>query len=246
MHVGIDNATNGHGAKACEAVELYLDQIFKEGGEDARQAEWRAFGIPARREDDIQELIQRKAHYGSLNHLAKRLGDHRINDLFAKPDVLVAELASSPWVVAGKPDESRLLNYLTTFNGPMYKVFNQEDLKLWRRWIEWLGCEGDTSSPKQFIGKADAMLVVLSELRELAKASQGHRRYRLTVTDDESATVTRSNAVAELFERGDLTELMRALRDPQNGWIVQFDAGASRFMLVLVRGTNSMCRFVVR
>jgi hypothetical protein len=168
-----------------------------------------------------------------------------MNDLFAKPDVFVEELAHSPWIVPGIPDESKLLTYLTTFNGPMYKVFSQDDLRLWRRWIEWLGYEGDTSSPKQFAGKAQAMHVLLSALRELAKGTQGHRRYRLTVPEGKSEKAVTA-AIAELFERGDLRDLMRALRDPANGWVVPFDPGASPLILDLARGNNPMGRALDR
>ncbi len=41
MHVGIDNASDGHGAKARQAVIDYLDQVLQEGGPDAQQEQWR-------------------------------------------------------------------------------------------------------------------------------------------------------------------------------------------------------------
>lgn len=48
---------------------------------------------------------------------------HRINDLFDTPELFLEELAHSPWVVPGDPDNSRLINYLTTFQGRSKSVF---------------------------------------------------------------------------------------------------------------------------
>ena len=41
MHVGIDNAVDGHGAKARNAVNVYLDNVLKESGREAMQREWK-------------------------------------------------------------------------------------------------------------------------------------------------------------------------------------------------------------
>jgi hypothetical protein len=266
MHVGIDNASEGHGAKAREAVELYLDEALKNGGDAAVQAEWKriwrgfvafataGFGYFSNKnviddqrtdldlnrshqgspEDAVTTLIQRKAHYGSLNHREKQLGGNRINDLFSEPDMFVEQLAKSSWVVAGKPDESKLLNHLTTFEGPMYKVFDQNDLQLWRDWIEWLGKEGDTPIPKTYIGKADAMLILLYELQQLARSSEGHKRHKLPITGE-----PRKSLMA-FFESDDLVELMQALKNPENDWVVPFDPGSSSIILELAKADRPM------
>jgi hypothetical protein len=189
---------------------------------------------PTTPEARLADLITRKAKYGSLNHLENRLGAHRLNDLFDRPDVFIQELASSPWVVPGNPDDSRLLTYLTTFEGPMFKVFDDKDLALFREWILWLGREGDTRGPKRFLGKADSMLILLSELRELAQGSDGHRRYRLATAGNEMSTI------AALFEKGDMKAVMRAIADPKNGWVVPFDPGASGLIVDQARGSKPM------
>jgi hypothetical protein len=176
-----------------------------------------------------------------LNHIGKRLGLNRMNDLFDDPDTFVQLLAASPYVKAGKPDETPLLTYLTTFAGPMYKVFNAPDLLIWRRWIEWLSREGDTGTSKGYIGKAEAMLVLLSELREQAKGTDGHRRYKLTVSDKPpSKKANLSLTITDLFEKGDLKMLMRALANPENGWVVPFDPGASALILDQARANRPM------
>jgi hypothetical protein len=41
LHQSIDNLGGGHAAMACEAIELYLDEITALGGDSAKQAAWR-------------------------------------------------------------------------------------------------------------------------------------------------------------------------------------------------------------
>ncbi|MBC2807002.1 iron-containing redox enzyme family protein [Rhizobium ruizarguesonis] len=41
MHVGIDNAMDGHDAKARDAVIAYLDRVLEDGGSTAQQEQWR-------------------------------------------------------------------------------------------------------------------------------------------------------------------------------------------------------------
>jgi len=97
MHIGIDNATNGHGAKARDAIIMYLDKVRQEGGEAAVQAHWAriwrgfvAFDIvgsnmygsdtdilrrrPPNAAARIAEIMERKRRYGSQNHLNMRIG----------------------------------------------------------------------------------------------------------------------------------------------------------------------------
>ena len=185
MHVGIDNAVDGHGAKARNAVNVYLDNVLRESGREAMQREWKriwtgfvAFATagmglsrhrrrasPHRRPPTIDrqdhDLMARKQHYGSLNHANRKLGVNRINDWFDDPDGFVDELAHSAFVVPGNPKASRLLNYLTTFEGPMYEVFDADDVALWRDWIIWLGHTRDTAAVKHYQTKAESMLLLL-------------------------------------------------------------------------------------
>jgi hypothetical protein len=40
LHIGIDNAASGHGYKAKRAVELYMDSILQQFGEEYQQVIW--------------------------------------------------------------------------------------------------------------------------------------------------------------------------------------------------------------
>ncbi|MFZ3358325.1 MAG: LodA/GoxA family CTQ-dependent oxidase [Xanthobacteraceae bacterium] len=257
MHVGIDNAVDGHGAKARNAVNVYLDDILRESGREAMQREWRriwtgfvAFAtagmgylgidddIAARRPmtiyDKITDLMSRKQHYGSLNHANRKLGVNRINDWFDDPDGFIDELAHSAFVVPGNPDASRLLNYLTTFEGPMYEVFDADDVALWREWIIWLGQTGDTAAVKSYQTKAESMLALLQELRSSLIGTEGHLRYRLA-----------GKSLHDWF-MGDLVEFMHALATPGNDWVVPWDAEHSPLVRDFASGINRMAQSLDR
>jgi L-Lysine epsilon oxidase N-terminal/L-lysine epsilon oxidase C-terminal domain/Iron-containing redox enzyme len=265
MHVGIDNATHGHGFAAKRAVQLYLDSVLNESGPEAVQVHWRriwrgfvAFALsggsqfsndvgqsdeaiarrlPGTVADRVADLMQRKKRYGNLQHGNKKIGGFRLNDLFEFPSLFMEELAHSPWVTPGDPDQSIFLNRITQFNGPMYKVFDADDLELWREWVAWLGRDGDTAQPKRYLGKGEAMLVLLTELRGLAVSEDAHRRYRLSLGAGGAAE---RRTVADWFREPDLKKLMRALRDPANGWIVPGRPEESPLVVDLLQGTRRM------
>ncbi|EUC12344.1 LodA/GoxA family CTQ-dependent oxidase [Paraburkholderia hospita] len=270
MHIGIDNATEGHGAKAKRAVQIYLDGVLRDGGPVAQQDHWKriwrgfvAFatagfdlfanigptlqdGMSVESEnarhantpaDKVAALIERKATYGALNHLRAQLGQYRINDLFDDPLVFMAELSSSPLVTPGRPDESRFLTYLTTFQGPMYKVFSDQEILLWREWIEWLGLEGTTSRPRSHITRGSAMEIVIAELRALMIAARGHQLYKVPTLKDVRGHQLQ---LAELFKSPDVKEIMRILADPENGWVVPYRPAESVLVVDLMRPGKPM------
>jgi len=261
MHVGIDNATNGHGAKARAAVMLYLDRVRQEGGETAVQNYWariwRGFvafavvggnlygsdtAIKRRRAgnaaDKITEIMLRKKRYGSQNHLDVRIGPHRLNDLFEDPGLFQSILADSRWIVPGDPDESGFMDYLTTFEGPMYKIFDEQDIAAWRAWIEWLGREGDTATIKRYYDKGQSMEKLLHELRTVAEAVEAHTRYKLSHASKGRAA--KRLPIADYFASGDMLGLMRALKDPENGWVVPGSAADSALTADIARGGRPM------
>lgn len=90
------------------------------------------------------------------------------------------------------------------------------------------------------------MMILLSELRELAQGASGHRRYRLLPPDGAGGAAAKSSTIAELFESGDLKALMRTLANPENGWVVPFDPGASGLVVDQARGNRPMGRALDR
>jgi hypothetical protein len=276
MHVGIDNASDGHGAKARDAVIAYLDRVLEDGGTLAQQQQWRriwtgfvAFAtvgydqfqsfepsgdsalalsdirprLPRTPADEVAELIERKLPRGELNHMRKQLSVFRINDLFSSPKVFMDELANSPWVVAGQPGASRLITHLTTFNGPMYKVFDPADLDIWKRWIEWLGQEGDTSKPKHFLSRAEAMLLLISDMKSQMAASPGHKLYRAQAGGGKKRELM---PLADIFSSRSSIEIMEFLADPSNGYLVHHEPANSAIIVDLLRPGREMGRHLDR
>lgn len=258
MHVGIDNAAGGHGAKAKEAVKLYLSDVAVKGGQEAVQSQWRriwrgfvAFAAPLplyladelsvtlRRplgpEDRLASMIQAKRPYANRNHLETRLGANRLNDLFEYPGVLLSELAASGHVVPGHPEQSEFLTYLTTFNGPMYKVFSDDELQLWSDWIVWLGREGNSRRPQHLFTRAEAMLQLLELMRSGGLSSAGHARIRIG-----------GRTLREWFDEADLTKLMEAMRNDTTGWVVPGNAAASSLVVDQLQAGRPMGRALDR
>ncbi len=131
------------------------------------------------------------------------------------------------------------MNYLTTFDGPMYKVFNSDDIGIWRNWIAWLGKEGETQRPKEFISKGDAMMLLVSELHAQIVASEGHHIY--TIRSEASA-----ETLAELFQSKAPIDIMRALRAPGNGYVVPYQPARSPLIVDLLRPGRDMGRHLDR
>jgi L-Lysine epsilon oxidase N-terminal/L-lysine epsilon oxidase C-terminal domain/Iron-containing redox enzyme len=270
MHVGIDNASEGHGAKARQAVQLYLDWAYNEGGDAGQQEAWRriwrgfvAFDVAGYNifqsferdgspplvldtekakhtqtpEDRMVETIGRKQHYGSLNHLKRQLGTNRINDLFDDPILFLDELSRSPWIVPGKPDQSRLISYLTTFDGPMYEVFAKEDIAAWKMWIEWLGREGDTLRLKQHMTRCDAMLLLVTDMHAQMIGADGHQIYRV---HNPGPVPEHMPTLAYVFQCAKPADILKILANKDNGWIVPYRPALSAIIFDLLRPARRM------
>lgn len=273
MHVGIDNAADGHGAKALRAVEMYLDRVRQQtGSEDEVQRQWKriwngyvAFEttghigedlrdlILQRRqatpETDLIDLIERKKKYGRFNHGTKKIQNEFINDLFEDPQLLLNKLAADRrYIVPGDPTKSGFFQKLT-FDGPMYKVFNDDEIELWRRWVIWLPTKTQPAptpapsppvpapTPPGTIG--DRMAMLISTLKDEQVGTSGHRRYTLKGADPNNPGQQVTQPIAWWFDRP-VEEFMKALADPGNGWIAPGDPTKSKFVSQLLRGQNAM------
>jgi hypothetical protein len=133
-----------------------LDEVRETGGERGVQEAWRriwdgclasdALGtlgedlremnsgfVKVTPKDEGIKMMQGKAQYGHQNHRDRQLGKEKVNDHFADPAAFLKSLKNSPWIVAGNVDHSPIMDYLTSFDGTMLKVFSPADLDLWRR-----------------------------------------------------------------------------------------------------------------
>lgn len=71
LHIGIDNASTGHGAMARRAVELYVDQVRAASGDQATQDAWErvwdgyvAFATTGGLGEDFRRRVQRRPNPG--------------------------------------------------------------------------------------------------------------------------------------------------------------------------------------
>jgi len=239
LHEGGDEAQQEHWARIWRGFVAFATagyDLFKSVGttlQDGLNIERERFLRPRTAAEKVAELISRKAAYGSLNHLSKQLGRQRINDLFDDPMAFLDELARSSWVSPGRPDDSKFISYLTTFSGPMYKVFAKSDIELWRNWIIWLGSEGETRRPKSHISRGEAMMILVADLKQRMRAADGHRIYKIQ-------SQGRVQSLSELFSGHDPLEIMRTLKSSNSGFVVPFKPAESAIIADLLRPARTM------
>jgi hypothetical protein len=250
MHIGIDNASEGHGAKAKLAVRQYLDSVLSESGpvEVARQWEriWTGYvafettgdisedlaqmwDYPPLMEDQMVSLVQQKKYYAQRNHLNLPVfGANRMSDWFEEPVAFLDQLANSRYVAKGDPDNSYLLNNRTTYSGPMYKIFTTSELKLWADWIRWLAQEYEPCLPSGPLDPALAMQQLVERLSSTAANVPAHM-----------TSMVGGKSVADWFRAGSKA-IMDALCDPKNGWMVPYSSATSKFITDLLPSVPGM------
>ncbi|WP_054813751.1 LodA/GoxA family CTQ-dependent oxidase [Nocardia arizonensis] len=256
LHIGIDNSVTGHGAMAKRTVELYLDEIRAASGDRAVQDIWTriwdgyvAFATTGGLGEDfrrrmrerpdpatrVYRMIQRKAHFGEQNHGVKRLGDTTINNWFADPAGFMRELVRAGYIVPGNTDESPFFELLRP-TGPMFRVFTDEEIRIWEDWTRSLADPHTPSEPETAV--TALMVRMVDTMRSRQRGAAGHRGIRLTGATPEG-TITAS--VADWFDRP-TPQLLAALADPRNGWITPGEPAASRFVTELASGDHPMAR----
>lgn len=269
MHVGIDNAAAGHGAKAKKAVEMYLDRVRQQtGSDDEVQKQWKriwngfvAFETVGKLAEDLQqlilnrrnstpetdliELINQKKAYGRFNHGDKKIQTELINDLFEDPQLLLNKLSGDrKYVIPGDPVNSGFFQKLT-FDGPMYKVFADDEIEMWRRWVVWLAKRPQQQPPAPAPpippaqDAARLMAALISSLKDQQEGVSAHKRYVLKGPDPTNPAQQVTQPVAWWFQQP-IPNFMQALAEPSNGWVVSGSPGQSRFLTQLLSGNNAM------
>ncbi|MFF4834863.1 LodA/GoxA family CTQ-dependent oxidase [Streptomyces sp. NPDC001315] len=257
MHIGIDNATEGHGAKARDAIVQYLEEIYNEGGDTAVQQQWQriwngyvAFATtgtlgndladllfnPPTPEARLIDLIARKAPFASRNHGTKMLGGTRLNDWFLDPSGLLEGLQDSGLVKPGDPENSPFFE-LTTFTGPMYKVFTDPELDLWRQWTRSLAAP--PAQPE--LTPLEAMTRLVDFLRARQAGNPAHTNTVITGPEPADPSRTRTGAVAWWFTQP-TGALLAAIAHPDNRLVQPGRPEESPFVTDLIAPTNAMGR----
>jgi L-Lysine epsilon oxidase N-terminal/L-lysine epsilon oxidase C-terminal domain/Iron-containing redox enzyme len=263
LHVAIDNPVNGHGARARDAVILYLDHIRDESGEAGVQEHWRRvwmgylafkyiggsdwryfFSNPPTAEDRAVDMIAAKRHYAQLNHGDRRFGANYINDWFDEPGDFLNELVESELITKGDAKNSRFFGLLS-FMGPMLKVFSAKDKQVLSDWINSLPADPTGSD----LDPGEAMAVLLRKLAPRSEGVPDHHdqllvgKYVDPAKPEEEQEVTKP--VQWWFRIGQPDRLMAALSNPKNGWIVPGNVAESRFVRELLAEPRRMARFLI-
>lgn len=260
LHTGIDNSASGHGARTKAAIQLYLDEVGRHGGNTAVQAAWKriwtgfiAFGNsgnmgndvinhlhhPPTPADRVADIVTRKQPYGAQNHDAKMVGANRINDWFADPPGFMAALVKAGYIVPGDPANSPFFR-LTGFTGPMFKVFTDDELATFTEWTLWLAQDHEQKP----VDYGVQMALVIQTLRERQTGVMGHASNTLVGPDlaDPSKPCTRT--VAEWFAQADtpagVLAFMQALANADNPWIRAGAPDQSPFVTQLLAPGGAM------
>jgi Iron-containing redox enzyme len=263
LHVGIDNASVGHGALAKKAVAQYLDNVRRQGGDEAMQQAWAriwdgyvAFGTLGTLGQDIadsftqqpslfdrmQSMIEAKAAYARQNHGDKMLGPNYINDWFDDPAGLLDALVDGGFIVPGKPERSPIFE-LMSFTGPMFHVFTEDEQQLWRDYITSLA----PVTPLPAFDLEKAMRYVVDVLRQRQAGTPGHQPRLVGIDPSTGKEVMQpiswwfGHQFGKTQEEND-NAFLGALRNPVNGWIVPGDASSSALITQLLAGNGDMAQ----
>ena len=242
MHVGIDNASEGHGARARRAVELYIDHISREGGEELVQAMWQriwtgyvAFAItgdigsdidraneadPPSLEERVESLIAGKSEFARFNHNTKTIKGELLNDLFLDPARLARALQDGGYITPGDPEHSFFFTKLTTYQGPMYKVFTEEELELMKEWTRSLAIK-----PHGARSNYELMIDAVNMLKDDGSQVSAHRQFTLV---GESGGKPQQQTVAWWLGNADSATILNVLSESPH--ITKGDPGASDFI----------------
>ncbi|MDQ1742708.1 MAG: hypothetical protein QOE23_1047 [Pseudonocardiales bacterium] len=253
MHIGIDNAVNGHGQRAAEAIDIYLENVRASGGDEAVQAAWRriwtgfvAFGTTGDFGQDLVDLvhakpslrsqvlamIREKAEYGSLNHQQYTVGATRIDEWFADPEGFLDALVTHDYLVPGDWANSKLNALMDFETGPMFRVFTDDEIALWAAYTQSLG-QPVPPPPPPVTSWARAMTDLIDELRPVQQGNPAHQAQFMTAEDG------LSHSVAWWFTQP-TQDILNALMSQRNQLVVPGQPGASPFLTELTAPAGPM------
>lgn len=253
MHIGIDNAVNGHGQRAVEAVKLYLRGVRDQGGDAAAQAAWsrvwrgfvafqtcgnlaqdmkKALEAKPTPRDAALDLIRSKAGFGSRNHQQNMLGGTRIDEWFEDPEGFLDALVTHDWIRPGDWKNSRLGRLLEFGSGPMFRVFTDDEVATWEAYALWLAA-GPPPAPEPTLSPAREMAAAIDRLRPVQRGARGHE---LNAMGDSSGAM---HPLAWWFTQP-TAAIMSALADEANGLVTPRKPEESRFFSELIAPTGPM------
>ncbi|EGS6761207.1 iron-containing redox enzyme family protein [Vibrio parahaemolyticus] len=99
-------------------------------------------------EVEMEALLDDMSTYAVGNHGEKKVGcTHLDNALREDRKALIKALADSRFIRRGNPSKSHLINNLIKFKGPMFRVFDKEQIETITHWIETIDEEKNDHTP---------------------------------------------------------------------------------------------------
>ncbi len=131
--------------------------------------------------EDMVRLVKNKSKYAVGYHQRLKLSKHHFDDLIVKdPELFVKYLARSPWVKPGHPEKSMLLGTLIDFEGPMFRIFSEDELGVIHRWIASLSPDlaGSPDILKdQRIKDHLGLSLIFHHVNTIKPPSEGQKKY---------------------------------------------------------------------
>jgi len=182
--------------------------------------------------DRMIRLIQNKASAAAQVHGRKMLGGVLLNDLFANPEELLDKLIETRTVDIEQPRRSKLFE-LISFEGPMYRVFTEEEKDIILDWLESLSEKRETCiDPIEDSPGGPPWPEKMADL--IANYARVARRAhdKLTLPDAQG----RSVALVDFLD--DPVEMMKAL--VRGGWVIPGDLDRSMFLTRIMENGGPM------
>jgi hypothetical protein len=162
------------------------------------------------------------------------LGANYLNDWFLDPPGLLDELVRSGLIIPGDPEHSPFFDR-TTYTGPMYKVFDADELALWQEWTRSLA-QPPAPSP---LTPLAAMVRVVDTLRDRQVGQLGHLLHLLKGCDPHRPARLVEGTIAWWFTQPS-TAFVAAIAHPVNALVVPGRPEDSVFVNDLIAPDNAM------
>jgi hypothetical protein len=181
--------------------------------------------------EQMLALVRRKAPVARQVHGGVAIGGTALNSLFDRPEKLLEALIKEKLVDPKHPRDSRLFS-LMQFEGPMYRVFSEEEQSVIMDWIESL--QGNAYECLEPLpdrpGDDPATKIAEIIVNHASQAQTAHAGITLTTTSGEHRALT------ELFDQP--AELMGAL--VVSGWVCPGEPERSFFLTRILQNNGPM------
>jgi hypothetical protein len=158
------------------------------------------------------------------------VGNNKINDWFSDPQGFLDALVSAGYIVPGNIEGSKLFSLFEFQTGPMFRVFTDDEIQLWKDWTMSLVKKPSIKPLDSF----DAMKLLITTLKNQQNGTGQHQAIEIR-----EAGSTKAHPISWFFTQDPLV-FMAALSDPNNNLIVPFDPDSSIFVTQLIAPANRM------